>query len=160
MRIDDKAIEIYQGTFLSVYKYAQILSENDNKSISNFISKHPSGDSLWLRDFIHFSFEYYTGLDTHNNIRPNWIFGDKSWVRWEGRRDNWHYWVEKFRKKYNIESPEIVTEGIGVDCFVQFRENEKRRFLNTDRGFLHCKEMGIRKIEEGACLECKFKTDC
>ena len=109
-------------------------------------------------NYVAFQFEYYAGLKTQMNGRypANWIFGKKALERWNSRGENWQYFVQKFLTDHDIQLP-IQYHQENLETWF---EEQRRKFLNTDRGLYHCLQFARYSAKSATCLICNNKKDC
>jgi len=153
-------IDKFSRVFSIIYKKKPNITSKDYKILEGFVNKHSNKGERWFIDLIDFTFEYYSSLNTQQNVQVNWVFGEKAVQRWERRGENWGYWVKVFRDKNGISEPEIPVEKVSEESKRQFRERERKRFFNTDKGFVHCQDLTLRKDLNCVCKYCNFKNIC
>lgn len=126
----------------------QLSKQQDLQSLGNWFCWH----------YVAFQFEYYSTLETKMNGKypANWIFGKKAFSRWEQRGDNWLYFTQKFLTDHDIVLPVQYCQGNLETKF----EQERKKFLNTDRGLYHCLQFSRYSVRSATCLICNNKKDC
>lgn len=155
----------------SHYSNLDLKRPREDKLIENFLKRanqryRYSIGVNWLFDYLSFQFEYWQGLETHRNVSPTWIFGKKAFERFENRKDSYQYFYEK-----NILEPYFISKIDFVNLFSEdeepnaktnkVEEIEKERFLNTQRGFIHCiQNTTMYNHYSSNCIKCVFKSDC
>jgi hypothetical protein len=135
-------------------------SEKDEKMIDNFIKLLPDYvDEDWLFDFMLFGFGRYADKETHcgkGNVQLNWVIGKKAIEAYNNKTEQQLYHISKFKieKGINKRRKQVIPLS---DLYLN---TERSRFLNTERGFLHCKENLLSYETNKVCLKCKFKKIC
>jgi hypothetical protein len=133
------------------------LLENFLKILSLKYDPQTLGD--WFAwNYVAFQFAFWYDKKTRLNgkIPPNWVFGTKALERWTQRERNWSYFTNLFLSKLEIVSP---VEYFGKDMVGVF-EQERKRFLNSEIGFLHCQASSVFSKKSPSCIICKYKKDC
>ena len=147
-------------------------SDREKKSLTNFIilldKKYgiESVSTNIIFDYFTFQLDYWANLDSRfgKKIPLNWYIGKKAFNRFLNRteKDLWH--AKRTLKKYNININQVQEKKIKDFKALKIRvyeETEKKRFFNTDRGFLNCIEsttlFNHRSLE---CISCKNKIEC
>ncbi len=162
----DGVINLYESIYKKINHKIPKIGKIQLKAIRNFYdfinSQFFVGEQWWF-DYFCFQFEYFCEKDTQfgkGKILPNWVFGKQAYERWVNRDDEfWVYWVDKFIEKYKIERPKIEV-GVSRKSIEIFRENERKRFFNSDYGLLHCKTNNLFNLESKLCRICKFNSIC
>ena len=125
----------------------------------------------FLITYFVFQFDYWNKCEIKektnwsNRIQLTGIIGDKAFVRWNTRDINfdWTMYQSEFLRKYKIITREIK------DFFKEEKtlitniaeELEKKRFYQTDRGFLNCiQTTTLYNHHSKLCILCKSKVDC
>ena len=68
------------------------------------------------------------------------------------------YYVHQFITNYKLKNPLIPKLKVNIR---EYLNNERKRFYNTARGLIHCKEMGIPFAELNKfCFMCNYKKEC
>jgi hypothetical protein len=121
-----------------------------------------SNSLIW--EYLVFQFQYYHDQNTRfgkGNVRLNWFTGEASINRWlERDKELSTYLCKKFCTQYSIKNPnenkfEVNTEGRKF-----YNKLERRRFYNTEAGYLHCTENDLFEKFSRECIICRFKKDC
>ena len=138
------------------------LVKGEIKNFLKLLSKQQDLNSLgdWFCwNYVAFQFEYYSSLRTQmmGKYPANWIFGPKALQRWNERNSEyWLYQVGKFMQECEIQVP--------VNYFSSNLENrfeeERRRFLNSPMGLLHCQQFSRFSDKSPTCMICKNKGSC
>ena len=135
-------------------------SEKDEKMIDNFIKMLPEhADEDWLFDFLLFGFGRYAEKDTHcgkGNVQLSWVIGKKAMEAYNNRTEQQLYYTSKFKIERDICKKVKPVSPLSDD----YLNKERGRFLNTDRGWFHCKENLLSYETNKICLKCKFKNKC
>ena len=64
-----------------------------------------------------------------------------------------------FCEKYKIQKEEQIQHN--KEQFLEFREYEKKRFYNTDEGFINCLELGLKfSFKSLNCIVCNYRNKC
>jgi len=165
MRIES-VLNLYEGIYKKINGKNPKISKTQLKAVQNFyefINLQFCAYEQWWFDYLCYQFEYFCEKDTQfgkGKILPNWVFGKRAYERWLGRDDEfWLHWVDKFIEKYNIERVRVEV-GVDKDSIEIFRENERKRFFNSDNGLLHCKTLNLFNLKSKSCRICKFNNIC
>jgi len=143
-------------------KYKFRANGNNIKMVNNFCNKlTPSYGEQWLTDVISFGFFRYHDMDTKfgkgKMILVGWILGDKNIKAFNDASAEQRFVFDQFKAKYGIHYQEQTVASIDMNAY---GINERKRFYNTDRGFIHCKEMGLTRGKNKYCLMCNYKEYC
>jgi len=179
IKIDKDTIrETYLFFINRISKHQQVVkfSVLEEKSIENFLvflkKKNLIGSigANWLFDFFSFQFNYWEGknyqqVGRSKILRITWIIGEKAYLRWENRKDNYKYFVRKyFLQKYKISFSEfrIFLGDAKEKEFDFFREEYiKKTYLNTLEGFLYCLDnTTLYTNKSKTCLKCLYNKRC
>src|SRR5579872_1528181 len=127
-----------------------IPTEREKISILNFANKlkkfyAESIGSDWLFDFFSFQFNYwqgkYTRLGTSGLAKIEWLIGEAAILRW-GVRPVAYKWIIRMNlfNKISISLDEFnTTLGAKYEKELNiWEEDEKKRYFNTNKGFLNC----------------------
>ncbi len=163
-------IESYREVYRSLNGAFPNVSKRQASSIEKFVDFVKGELSLsdsfkdWWFYYICFQFEYYYKKETRFGekvIMPNWIFGEKAFRRWEGRNDEyWKYWTDEFIKEFSIQRPKIERLGVSKESIEFFKENERKRWFNTEQGLVHCRELDLYDPDSNSCKLCMFREVC
>lgn len=162
----DYVIETYSNIYRKINGKLPKISNSQIKLIEKFYTQvnleFKTYDGWWF-DYLCFHFEYFYEKDTRfgkGKIVPNWIFGKVAYERWKNRDDEfWIHWVDKFIDKYNIKRPKNFTK-IDPEDIVFYKNQERKRFFNSERGLIHCIENDLYSEICVVCKICKFKSIC
>lgn len=159
-------LNLYKDIYRKVNGKLPKISDTQIKSIEKFyiqVGKELNVSENWWFEYLCYQFEYFCEKDTRfgkGKILPNWIFGKEAYKRWENRDDRfWMYWVDMFVTKYEINRPKNFTR-VSYSDIVSFKERERRRFFNTEKGLAHCLENYLYDAKGETCRICKFKKNC
>lgn len=159
-------VEMYSNIYRKINGKLPKVSGAQMKSIENFsmqINSEFKTYEGWWFEYLCFHFEYFCEKDTQfgkGKIIPNWIFGKTAYTRWKNRDDEfWMHWVDKFIDKYNISRPKNII-GLNLEDINFYKNQERRRFFNSERGLIHCMENDFYDKESTTCRLCKFKKFC
>lgn len=137
------------------------LTQSTSKNLENFLNRMPEGaGEEWVFDFLLFQFSRYHDKKTKmgKGIVPfSWLVGKKAFDTWNNRTEQQVWYSHKFKLDYRIKK-EVDYE---INLSNDYKDSIRKRFLNTDRGFVFCKENFLKR-EKGNryCLKCKFKNIC
>ena len=155
----------------------------------NYIFKPTKGDLSLLDKFLdnldteydgiqslgtNFFFQYFTFSFSHQiemkkrggqqfgkAIMFNWIIGDKSYKRWKNKAPEFWFFYSDFLQKYKIVLKDIEPiVRVEENRVKQMKEIERRRFYNTDKGFMNCLLSGLRYSKNKECMFCNYKKKC
>lgn len=112
----------------------------------------------WAWTYLSFQFAYWSSKKTrfNGNIPVNWVLGDKAIERWNSKPESWYYYTNLFLARYEISRPVHYYKGSVNQLF----ELERKRFHNTDEGFLNCLSFSEYSPKSVSCLTCKFRSKC
>lgn len=167
---------LYEHFYRKIYSnpnYIYLPSDRGEKYISSFIElldkkyKIQSIGREFLIKYFLFQFNYWYELDINSfNKRVNiqYIIGKKAFKRWIDRdvSYDWSILQSFVIPTLNIQSiplPKLYEKV--YERLSKSEEVEKKRWINTTRGFLNCIEnTTLYKKNSGECLVCKFKVEC
>ena len=82
--------------------------------------------------------------------------GEKALKRWEERGENWSFFVDDFLGRMEIARP---MKYFGAD-FSEVWEEERKRFYNTEEGYVNCLLNSKYDPHSLSCNRCKFSKMC
>ena len=152
---------LYQQTSGSPYfKFKS--TERENKMIDNFVYLLPEnyGD-VWLFDFMTFQFSRYYDQNTRfgrGKVMLGWVIGKKALAAFRTATEEQFYYVMKFKEICRVKN--ILLTPTKVEFSSNYKNDERKRFFNTDRGLLHCTEMNLFEEKNKICVICKNRNFC
>lgn len=159
--MEEEAIKYYEYFYNKVNdsRFEVTRSERQLKIISNFLKLFGERSQEDLYEFICFQFSRVHKQDTEiGKIQLNWIFGKKALTYWKGRDETQIYFMRVFKQKYKVKNTLKPKVSINTGSY---HNNERLRFFNKNRGYLHCQEIGNSFRESNSiCLKCKFNNIC
>lgn len=123
----------------------------------------------------YFSFQFSYWADQNISVKKglgkrimfSWIVGKKAFARWKDSKNKSKVWYFTKEITIDIDIDEIYTifeieETHDLIKPSDYEIREKRRFYNTDRGFLNCIENTTLYAYDSSliCIKCKFKSEC
>jgi tRNA uridine 5-carbamoylmethylation protein Kti12 len=120
------------------------------------------GDQL-IWDYLTFQVMVYSDLKTKfgkGKFPVSVIVGEKAIKRWDNKSDGWLHECNLFRKKLGIIRPVKEINTLKSISHKKYKERERKRFYNTDRGLLHCFELKLFENFSKECINCKNRGDC
>jgi hypothetical protein len=115
----------------------------------------------WLFDFMCFGFHRFVDLKTRFGkgiVKLDWVIGKKPVERFNhASREQLHH-SEMFRLEYGIKN--VIRQHIKLGTADDYRNRERRRFYNTERGLLHCVENQLYEPSNKNCVTCKNRSEC
>lgn len=157
-----KFVEIYQYFFRKVSGFSKTdinLSDTEKKMVEKFLTKKPDISEDWLFDYLVFQFSRYQDKITKygKGVVPiNWVIGVKAEAAWKARTEQQLYYAQKFKAEYGI----IKNVDWKNSFSEHFKNRERKRFHNTELGFLNCKDFELKREINKYCITCKFKKYC
>ena len=167
---------LYEYFYQKIYnlpKYSYNDSKINSKYIESFLNiidkkyKLPCIGKEFLINYFLFQFDYWSQLTLksyNQTINPQYIIGKKAFQRWSDRDSSYDWQLESLGiiKKYKISLRDLKsllnTQNVEDN---NFEDKERKRFLNTERGFIHCIERTtLYNKRSSVCLFCNFKSDC
>lgn len=116
----------------------------------------------WLFDYLCFQFNYWGGVKIEQfsgKVDFAFIFGEKAVKRYIDRDKEFDYQIED-NSAYKSENYFSLFKSLEENDFTR-DDNNRRVFLNTDRGFLHCiQTTSLYNHKDKSCIECKFNIEC
>jgi len=135
---------------------------NEIKMMKVFVdSLSPSHGEDWLFNYFCFQFHRYTDKKTRFGqgvIYLNWVIGQKAILKFKEASSEELYYMEQFKSSFNLVN--ILLKPQSIENGKDYKDRERRRFYNTTRGLLHCKENSLYSQKNKNCITCKNKTDC
>lgn len=142
--------------------------------------------SEFLMEYLYFSFSFWKSIEREDfKDFPlfNWVFGKRGYERWRSKNKEWKYFAEKnlgqkpkdlvFSIKISGKSTSKVDKKNSESGFISnydrksyrvvnhFEESDKKKFLNTEEGFLNCLEFtSLYNGKSRNCVRCKFSKEC
>jgi len=129
----------------------------------------------FMIDFFKFQFSRYAGVKTaygRNAIMIHWLIGKKAQQAWLDQKHS-KKWLVKFKLKKEIELrlidafKEQIKDEKTIKAIKRHKrlhlheEVEKRRFYNTEKGFLYCHgTTTLYNSKSELCAGCKFQEQC
>lgn len=112
----------------------------------------------FLFNYLVFQFDKYSTADTNMKVQLNWIYGKSAIEKWQKKDENYEYFGNLFRQRFNIrnESHRSGSQSVSVD----YKDREKRRFGDTKRQLLHCTELSLFDVKSDFCNECEMYEIC
>ena len=144
-------------------------------SFCELLEEHYGKDTVdinFLFSFFVFQFEYWHDKETRfgkGRVMLNWVIGPKSFERWCNRHEKWDYFSNEFAREYGINKSDVLeivnyVEKDGsdkYDIFSNIENTERRRFHNTERGFLNCIQLTTMYNNKTKwCILCKNSASC
>ncbi len=155
-------IKLYEKLFRLVSGMTTVnisLNEREKKMVDKFLLKYDVYSEDWLFDYLIFQFSRYHDKQTMYGkgvVQVNWVIGGKADEAWRNRTEQHLYYADKFKQQYGITKETNFNTVLSED----WTNRERKRFFNTERGFLNCQELEIKKGANKWCLICKFKKYC
>lgn len=134
-------------------------SERNLKIIDNFLKIFGERTKYDLYDFVCFQFSRLHDQEIKLScIQLNWVFGKKALSYYNKRNEQQIYFMRLFKMKFKIKN--ILDKSAKI-YYGEYYKKERERFFNTNRGYIHCQEMGILYSHKSPeCFRCKFKKYC
>lgn len=169
----DFVIELYElfyRDFTGNKKYKFNYDKKNLTTVNNFVGKlNYNHNEDWLFDYFGFQFQIRSTQAINPNfmfgrvkVLLNWIIGSKALNTYLKASDEQKYYGREYVINRGIKNPK-------QEQFIPFEkhetkdyyERERRRFLNTDLGFIHCRDLGLSydKLSK-YCVTCKNKKLC
>lgn len=100
-----------------------------------------------------------------NSVQISWVVGQKAYDRWMNRRDDSAFLNKMFSIQEKISKSELQglldDEDKSIDELFHIEEIERKRFLNTENGFVHCLDLtSLAHPESSACDRCIHSGEC
>lgn len=172
-----KLFEYFYQKYHNDYFYRVRLDEKTEKLIDTFIlslDKKYGIESIGINfmiDYFLFSWQFWDDVnkvsDKNKTIKIDWVIGSKAFKRWCNRdiEFDWQFPTLEIVEKLKIRKHEIkALLDWNQELYFKIskaEEDEKKRFYNTDRGFLNCIEKtSLYNPSSSNCIGCKFSKDC
>ena len=141
--------------------FLKIVKKKDRIMMDMVIAQQKFGIKT-LYDYMVFQLNYWHfckwALDRFDGVIPfSWLFGNNAVKRWYNKNDHWKYFNELFCAKNGIKTEWIENETINV---FDITEDERKRYFNTEEGFVHCQEFAGYSSDSQYCSKCNFKNMC
>jgi len=154
----------FSGNRLYELKLGNEMNKKHMRSFHSLLQKEYAGsiDEEFLLNFIVFQFRNYENTRTRlgkRKVHIQWILGKKALERWKEKPENWLYFNNRFIKKHNIKI-EVSKKEKDLSSEKFTKSKERRRFLNQERGYIHCMELDLFERYSKECVICMFKTIC
>lgn len=141
-----------------------IESTVSDKAITSFIRKIKKITDVRLKGewfawyYVAFQFSWWydkVRMSRSNGKYPaTWIFGDKAIERWVFRNNSWKYWTDKFISDLDLSRPVLYAKA-EID-----EDSERKKFYNTDLGFLTCQLSDLYNAKSPTCIACNNRNLC
>ena len=179
--VSNTVAELYQYMYRLTANYDDWTFDPTDKEVvmlinfTNWLDKkykmQSIGVPILLKYFL-FQFNYWHQKETRfqGKVMLGWVIGPKAIERWVDIEDRGKidflvnvYFTKKKDVSYtsilNHFQPRISSYNAIVLSDVE--ELEKKRYFNTDRGFISCIESTtLYNGRSIYCLQCKFRSDC
>lgn len=163
-----KRYELFFSIVTGFKDYSFTPTIQQRKIISNFLVLLDANfnlnsiDDNFLYDYFsfHFSRKFDRKTRFGKGIVPlNHICGKKALQEWLNKDEYWKYFVDEFLDKFKIKRKQF--EPYKLETLKNIEEEERKRFFNTDQGFLNCLTIDIKySVKSKYCLICKYRKDC
>jgi len=165
----DKNLDTIQEILSKLYKgigqNKVFQKQKENKVFVTFLSKlykrfgQQTIGPQFLWEFLTYNMDCLFGRKTMfgSMVMLNWILSEKSIERWTTRNtENYEYFNSKFLIDHCIEKP-IYYDQIDLE---DLEEEERKRYFNTELGFLTCQSLASYNEFSEYCKKCNFKKEC
>lgn len=112
----------------------------------------------FLFNYLVFQFDKYSTADTNMKVQLNWIYGKTALEKWQHKSDNYEYFGNIFREKFNIRDQFDSCRSQSISMV--YKDREKRRFGDIKRQLLHCTELSLFDMNSDYCNECEMYEIC
>lgn len=149
--------------------YSFFPSKKENTAINNFQKLLPiNAGPQFLFDYLAYQFELWRTRYTRLGkgiVKVEWIYGPKAFETWKNKPFDYQYFYrEGLLPIHNISLNQFLklfnqtNISISLDIISQI---ERKRYLNTRRGFYHCLQCTTGHSEQDkSCLKCIFEQKC
>jgi len=163
--------ELFYRDFTGNSKFKFVYSKQNLSLINSFISKldHKYGTD-WLFDYFGFQFQLRSTQDINPNfmfgkvkIMLSWVIGSKAFNYYLQASDEQKFYGRDYVRKRGIKNHFKEDTYFRFDSIdlKSYHDRERRRFLNTDLGFIHCNDLKLSFDNKSKyCLICKNKKLC
>lgn len=139
-------------------------SQIEGKTLDNFIKLLSTKYDLntlgewFVWHYVAFQFAYWYDKQTRmeGRIPFNWIFGPKSFRRWIDKNEDWLYFTNLFLNKTEVKKPIEFYQQNMLKIF----EDERKRYINTNMGYIHCQNTAQYSPKSPSCIICKYRKEC
>ena len=136
--------------------------KNDQTIIDRFIKRlnYSIGDD-WIWEYFCYQFNRYVDLNTRigkGKIPVSWVMGSKAIEKYKNVTEEELFYVNDFKVRFNLKNP--VLETVKLSYNGNYKDNERKRFKNVERQFIHCKENNLFDELNKICFSCKNKKYC
>ena len=158
-----KAYEYFYKHFVDNSSYKVKITDRFSSTINKFLLNHKENDINFLYEYLLVAFNYCLSNSIKKGyVTPSTIFGGKIQEQYSKYLEL-KYSLKQTEKNLLIIKDEFVeyinrkkSENISA-----YQNVERRRFLNTDYGFLHCQTLTSGYKENNKyCKQCKFAELC
>lgn len=179
---------VYQDFFREVamsYNYIYKSSDTEKKVMETFLNylekTYGLGqiNAMFILNYIEYQFYYWHDYNDsiygRGRVMFNWVFGKKSYERYESIKDN-DFNNFKFKRldkldvgakifvKYNVLGSTLDFRKDFNEMVVslnEVEEIEKERFLSTEQGFEWCKvQTTLYNHKSHNCVICEYRNEC
>lgn len=170
----DKIIELYELFYRDLTgnkKYKFPYNKTNLMLVNKFAERldYRYGDD-WLFEYFGFHFQLRSTQDINPNfmfgkvkMMLSWVVGPKAFSTFINASDEQKFYGRDYIRKRGIKNPfrsETYFKFESEDI-KDYSNRERRRFINTDLGFIHCKDIGLSYDSKSKyCLICKNKRLC
>lgn len=174
----DKLFEYFTSKILynPEYKFSPHSREKVAiKNFAHFLEEKYGKFSIgpyWLFQYFTFQFNYWKDKKTRQGeglAQIAWIIGNKALERWENKTNDYWYFclVGLLNINQNIKLSEIkvlINDREELKNYIELvhsEEIEKKRYLNTDKGQVHCiQNTDLYNHKSEHCQNCKINPIC
>lgn len=170
----DFVIELYElfyRDFTGNSRYKFNYNKQNLSLVNKFVESldHRYGDD-WLFEYFGFQFQIRSTQETKIDfmfgkvkIMLSWIIGPKALNNYLKSSDGQKFYGRDYIRKKGIKNPRKVDQYLSFENseMKDYFNRERRRFINTDLGLVHCKDLKLSyDIKSKYCLICKHKKIC
>lgn len=151
--------EYMQGKISGSFGFQYSKPRAAKEKIEAFLKENPNIEGH-IFDFITFICVLRTSKHNRYTIIPLNQFTSKNAIKlYKEKTPQMDYWIRKFQLQYNLRDP-FNRPIVGLS--EQYMEQQRRKYFNTARGFLHCcsYEGFLYEEKSVSCLECHYNYIC
>lgn len=151
--------------FIEIYEYIQsrLLSRpnfelNLKRSVRSKLEKFLEDNNFPIWEYLTFQFAIEENRDSRFKTIPyNHIVGKNALKRWQEKSKGYSFLVLRFLMSKDLNNPLKEKEVFLSDRYLK---EQREKYFNSPRGYLHCQSFERLLYDEDACKDCRYNYFC
>jgi hypothetical protein len=157
--------EYFYRDYTGIKNFKFNITQGNIKHVKNFRSMLTYSHGYdWLFDYFCFQFQRRSTQTIkadfmHGKVKMmiSWIIGQKAFESYKKASDEEKFYGHEYKRIRGLKNPFVEKKVLDKQIF---ENNERRRFYNTELGFIHCTDLNLFSGSNKYCLGCKNRTLC